>query len=153
MPGSSQATTIRPRQAPRDVQLRTWPLVDGEPLAWGCLLGAALLFGAAAYASSSVATGAVLAALVLMSVWRWWVPIHTEISAAGVTQRVLGRSRRIPWTAIGAIERRPQGLLILRGRGAAPLAALRGLYLPYRDHKADMLALVDFYLAGRAESH
>jgi hypothetical protein len=152
MPGSSQATAIRPRQAPRDVQLRTWPLVDGEPLAWGCLLAAAVVFWTAAYASSSAATGAVLAGLVLVSVWRLWIPIHTELSAAGVTQSVLGRSRRIPWTAIGAIERRTHGLLILRDRGPVPLTELRGLYLPYRDQKADMLALVDFYLAGRVEA-
>jgi hypothetical protein len=151
MPSSSTATAIvRPRQAPRDVKVRSWPLLEGDAGAWAALTATALLFVGAGYASQSVATGALVALIVLMGLWRLWLPVEFEISAAGVTQHVFGRSRRIPWSEIGRVERRPRGLLLLRDVTHSPLSPLRGLYLPYQQQKAEVLSIFEFYLDGRS---
>lgn len=153
MPGSSQATSVtRLRQAPRDLTLRTWPLVDA-PSGSLAILAAVLLVGAlAAYASGEVASGIVIGLLLLAALWRIWIPVRWEIGAAGITQHLLGHTRRTAWSAIGSVERLKHGLIVSRDFEPGPLARLRGVYLPYNAHRTELLALFEFYLAGRANS-
>lgn len=154
MPASSQVTTAgRPRQAPRDVRVRAWPLAEGDRVAWGAIFVAGLLFAAAAYVSRSAGTAAVITGLLVISLWRLWVPVQFELSAGGITRTVLGRARRVSWSQMGSIQRRERGVLVLRDFENGPLSLLRGVYIPYNNHQADVLAIFDFYLAGRAETH
>ena len=153
MPGSSQTTAaLRPRPAPRDVTVRAWPLAHGDRMAVVGVIGAALVFATAAYASRSAGTAAILAALVLLALWRLYLPVQYELSAGGITRTVLGRTRRVPWSGVGAVSRRESGVVVLRDWEDGPLALLRGIYIPYNNHKSDVQAVFDFYLAGRADS-
>ena len=131
--------------------VRSWPLAKGDRAAVGGIFATALIFAVAAYASRSAGTAAILSVLWLLALWRLYVPVQFELSAAGVTRTVLGRTRRVPWSAIGSIQRRDRGILLLRDFAPGPLGLLRGVYIPYNNHQAEVLALCDFYLAGRVD--
>lgn len=150
MPASSQ-TAPRLRQAPRDLALRSWPLAEGHPAAWATLVLAAVLFFAATVMTASPATGMTLAALLLLSQWRYFVPVRFETGAGGIQRTVFGRTRRVAWSAVGRVERRRHGLLVQRDSERSALAAFNGLFIPYGAHEAELMAVFDFYLAGRAE--
>lgn len=115
-------------------------------------MGSALVFAAAAYASRSAGTAATLAGLMLLSLWRLYLPVQFELSAGGITRTVLGRSRRVPWSNVGCVLRRESGVIVLRDWENGPLALLRGIYIPYNNHKLDVQAVFDFYLAGRSDA-
>lgn len=151
MPQSSQNTIIaKQRQAPRDVTLQSWPILDGGWLPRGMLLGGATLGGVLGLLSQSPATAAVLVACWSIALCSIWLPVKYEIGPQGITQYSLGRQRRIPWSAIGRIQRRRDGVLLLRDYQPQPLDSLRGLYLPFGQQKPDVLAICEYYLAGRA---
>jgi hypothetical protein len=152
MPASSQTAVLRPRQAPRDVTLASWPLVEGDNLAWAGMTASGLLFVIAGAVSNSLPTGGLLAALLLVAQWRLWLPARYDVNAGGVTRTVLGRSRRVAWSMIGTVERCPQGVLALRDVEPSTLERMRALYIPYGAHKTDLLASFDYYLAGRASA-
>lgn len=152
MPNSSQVTTAHVlRQAPRDVTLDSWPVRESQGTAFCLLLAVMLLFVAVSAASNSPATGATFAMLLLLSQWRYLLPVRFEISAGGVKRTVLGRSRRISWSSIGKVQRQPQGILIQRDFERGLLARMNSLFLPYGKQRSELIAIFDFYLAGRAE--
>lgn len=101
-------------------------------------------------AVGSTTMSLLLVAAVLIAAWQMWLPVHYEIGPQGITQHWLGRQRRITWSAIGRVQRRDCGLLLLRDLQPMPLEALRGLYLPFGQQKSEVLAIVDYYLVGRA---
>jgi hypothetical protein len=115
--------------------------MDGDRTAWLMLVLAMAAFFAISMASQSLPTGAVLAGLLAAATWQLWLPTRYELSAAGLTQRTLGRSRRIAWNEIAYIERRAAGLMLRTN-------ADETIYLPYRQYKPDILALLDYYRAG-----
>jgi hypothetical protein len=88
----------------------------------------------------ALATGGLLAA----AAWRSFVPIVFEINSQGITQEVFGRRHRISWRSIALCEVCRDGLWL------SPTAGRRssyvGLYLPWGPHRAEVLALVDYYL-------
>lgn len=131
--------------------VRSWPLAKGDRAALAGLFGVAILFAAAASLSRSAGTAAILSGLILLSMWRLYLPVQFELSAGGITRTVLGRTRRVPWSSVGTVVRQDRGIVVLRDHEASPLALLRGVYIPYNNHQAEVLAICDFYLAGRAD--
>ncbi|HTN75141.1 MAG TPA: hypothetical protein VL096_07840 [Pirellulaceae bacterium] len=152
MPASTPpATTIaKARYTPRDVIVRSWPLADGGWPPKLLLLLSVILAAIAGSLAQSPATGVIIGTCLLLALWQIWIPVRYEISPQGVTQFSLGRQRRIPWSAIGRIERRRTGVVVFRDAGSAPLDALRSLFIPYGAQSSELLASFDFYLAGRA---
>jgi hypothetical protein len=150
MPPSSQSTqVVRQRQAPRDVTLRSWPIAAPAAGPKLLLVGGLLLAWLAGMMSGSAATGFVLAAGILLALWRVWLPVRFEIGPFGVTQHCLGRQRRIPWSSIGRAVRQSAGLLVLPNAQPAPLESLRSLYIPFGNQQADIVAAFEYYLSGR----
>lgn len=81
--------------------------------------------------------------LLLLALWRFFVPSEFELGARGISQEVLGRKRRIPWRAIGHVTICRDGVFL--GRDDGPLENFRGLYLPWGQHREEVLALVGYY--------
>jgi hypothetical protein len=113
--------------------------MEGDRAAWLVLVLVMVTLFVASMISQSLPTGVVLAALLALATWRLWLPTRFEISAAGITQHALRRSRRLAWHEIAEVERRPAGVLV------RPAVEEPAIYFPYRQHKADVLALLDFY--------
>lgn len=132
------------RHPPAAVSWRSWPLKEGGRQLWP-LVAAALPVAAAAGLTTGDPRWALVAlALLAAAAWRFFVPEVFEVNAQGIYQEILGRRRRIPWRAIECCEICGDGLFLSRGR--SPLALLRGSYVPWGDHRAEVLALVDYYL-------
>jgi hypothetical protein len=112
-----------------------------------------VLLGIAAGASCFVGwwtrqplVGGGLAAALAIVLWRTWLPVTFSIGLSGVTQTVLGRSRRISWSAIRSHEIQADGVLLSPDAELVPLSPLRGLYLPWLGQREKVLAHVEYYL-------
>jgi hypothetical protein len=82
------------------------------------------------------------------AVWRQFVPTFYELSALGVTSRTLRRTRRIPWLSIDRFVVGRRGVFL--SSAGAPLEILRGFYLPWGNHREEILISLRYYLP-RAE--
>ena len=155
MPASSvqpREPAQRVRVAPEEVTLHVWPLRQ-QPLA--SLLALALAAGASwllGWASGRPWWGVLAVAGLLVTLWRTWLPVSYELGVSGITQRALGRQRRIAWPAIRGYQVRGNGVLLVPDAQIAPLAPLRGLYLPWLDQREreQVLASLEYHLAGRS---
>src|SRR5262245_58455123 len=114
MPASTQRPTpspLRIRVAPEAITLWVWGLRDLGWYGWLNLLVA----GAVSYGMGwltgipLVGWGTVL--VLLLTQWRFWLPIRFELGPQGISQTVLSRTTRIPWTAILNYEIRPRAVI------------------------------------------
>ena len=155
MPSSARAereSSPQPRVTPEELTFSDWPLRD-RPLASSLAL--ALAAGAiwfAVWATQSAGAGALVGLLLGMTLWRIWFPVWYQLGPGGITQSVLGRDRRIPWTAIRGYERRSDGVILLPDAEKARLGALGGLYLHWGRQREAVLAHLDYYLTPRTRS-
>ncbi|HEX7448911.1 MAG TPA: hypothetical protein VF306_15260 [Pirellulales bacterium] len=132
------------RAAPPPLMWRVWPLEEGGPTAWllALLLGGAVLL--AGWQTRSAIAALLAGAVAGIAAWRYFLPVYYEVNSHGVFQTVLGRRRRISWRSIGRIELCRDGVLIAPSDSLSP--ALRGIYLPWGVHRAELLASIDYYL-------
>ena len=91
-------------------------------------------------------------ALVLLTLWRNLIPLRFELNPQGITQVVLGRRTRIPWTSILNYQVYSSGVMLLPDAVVVPLSPLRGLYLPWGLQKERVLANIEYYLASWTNS-
>ena len=150
MPHQPEQLAATSDHPPAAIRWRSWPLRDDvkrTSLAVGGLMAAVggiwLLTGRILLALAA------LAALVL-SLWRFFLPVAFELNDKGVDQRFLGRLRHISWHAIGRYEVCSAGVLVLPNRDRSVMAPFRGLYLPFGSHREEILACFRRYL-GRPE--
>lgn len=117
----------------------------GGATAWGAALLVLLTAGAVQFVTGQW-PAAVAAALVLaLAGWRFYVPVSYELNAMGVTQEILGRRRRVAWTAIDRVEVLRRGIVLEienAGRGGS-----REVYIPWEDRRDDVLAHLRYYLS------
>jgi hypothetical protein len=86
-----------------------------------------------------------IAALAL-SLWRFFLPVVFTLSADGVHKSLLGRDRRIPWLAIRRYEVYPKGVLLFPYTDATWVDSFQCLFLPWGNHRQEILALLNYYL-------
>lgn len=134
---------------PEEVTLASWPLRQ-EPI--GSLVSLAIAVSVCwlvAWSSERPWLGVLAGAVLVLTLWRTWLPVTYEIGVAGVTQTVLGRRRRISWPAIRGYEVRGSGVLLVPDREITPLSPLRGLYIPWLGERDKVLANMEYYLHSR----
>jgi len=145
------ATTTDPFQPPPEtLRWQSWPARE-KPL-WTAVLVVGLAGAAAGIYLSTGQVFPVVAAVAafVASLWRFFLPVVFELNEEGVDQQFFGRPRRIPWQAVRRYTVRRAGVLLLPHENRSPLAALRGLYVPFSTHRDEILARVHRYL-DRAE--
>jgi hypothetical protein len=113
----------------------------------GLVLAGLLAAGLAVRGVTGYTYLALLAVAALaLSLWRFFLPVVFTISAEGVNESLLGRDRRIPWLAIRRYEVYPKGVLLLPHSDAARVDCFRGLFLPWGDHRQEIVALLNYYI-------
>jgi hypothetical protein len=117
---------------------------EGGPVAWLLTTVMLLLAALTGWVMASALWAVIACGLLALAAWRYFVPVYFEIGPQGVFQEVFGRRQRIPWRSIGYVETGRDGLLLAPGGVACP--TIRGLYLPWGRHRAEVLALVDYHL-------
>jgi hypothetical protein len=146
-------STIKPqrepqriRVAPEEVTLVVWPLRQRP-------VESVLLLAVAAGVSCFVGwwtrqplVGGGVAAAMAIVLWRTWLPVTFEVGISGIKQTVLGRGRRISWSAIRSHEIQADGVLFSPDAQLIPLSPLRGLYLPWLGERDKVLAHIEYYL-------
>ena len=149
MPGTPPrptTTSLRIRVAPEDLVWQIWGLRDLGWFGWLNLLLAAVVGYGVGWLTGWPAAGAGVFVVLLLTLWRFWLPMRVELTSQGISQTVLGRTRRIPWTAVRNYQVRTRGVLLFPDLVLTPLSPLRGLYLPWGLHKEQVLSHVEYYL-------
>ena len=137
---------MRIRVAPQEVTLSVWGLRDLGWYGWLNLLLSGTVSYVVAWATGLSWLGWVVLAVLFATLWRFWLPIRFELGPQGISQIVLGRTIRIPWTGILNYEIRSRGVMLYADHVLTPLSALRGLYLPYAGQRDAVLGHVEYYL-------
>ena len=128
--------------------VRWWSCPVRDSILSACVVLAGLT---AAGIGIQAATGrlhlALFAVLALtLALWRFFVPVQFELNADGVNQWVFRRHRRISWNDIHRYEICSNGVLLLPHTDYCPMDAYRGLYLPWRNRREEVMAQVHYYL-------
>ena len=131
---------------PATLRWQSWPARE-KPLRTAVLTVGLAGTAAGIYLSTGqvLPAAAALAAFVA-SLWRFFLPVVFELNEEGVDQQIFGRPRRIPWQAVRGYAVRSAGVLLLPCKDPSPLAALRGLYVPFSTHRHEILTRVRRYL-------
>lgn len=99
--------------------------------------------------TGSLSMALLAVAALALSLWRFFVPVVFELNVDGVHQRILGRNVQFSWLSVRQYRVFSDGVLLLPYDESCPIDALRGLYLPWRDRREEVLANVRFYLDCR----
>ena len=146
-PAGSAGSSSR-QATPVPLAWRSWPVID-SPAEFVCLVGAMLGVPYVVWDATGSPIAALLCTAALATVvWRNFVPTLFEIGALGVTERFVGRTRRIPWISIDRFVVGRKGAFL--SSAGAPLEVLRGFYLPWGPHREQVLTTLRYYLP-RAE--
>ncbi len=139
-PASTPSSHGSDRVASTALRWRVWPIRDDRGAV--VLIATAALAGAllAQWTTGSVWVALLVVGLLVLSAWRAFLPADIAFDARGIDYRVLGRRRRIPWHAIARCEVLDRGIVLLPADDSGPLDYLGGLYLPWRDHRDEVLA-------------
>jgi hypothetical protein len=141
-PDISQALRV----APPDVRLVNWPVRDDAWRAGPTLLAITLIAVVVGWKLASPASGALAAIALAVAGWRIWLPVTWELGYSGVSETVLGRTLRIPWSSIAGWREFPGGALLLPEADPSPLQALRGRFIAWRNHRAELRAILEHYV-------
>lgn len=140
------------RVAPPDLRLVNWPLRDEGWRAWGLLTVLAAAATAVGWKLTNLPAGLLAGTALAVAAWRLWIPVTWELGYSGITETVLGRSVRIPWTSIAGWREYRTGVLLLPEADAAPILALRGRFVAWRNQRAELLALLEHYVGPTSVS-
>ena len=149
---STERRMARSGHAPQPVQLANWPLRDDCVRAWFMATSLVAISAIAGWMAGSLVMGLVVFAAFVIAAWRLWLPVRFEVTSKGVTQTVLGRRRRIPWTEFARYECRRKGVLLLTEGEASPLATLRGLFIRWHNQRDELLELLEFFIKSSHDS-
>lgn len=134
------------RRAPAAGRLAKLAL-QREPVQSGLVLAGLLAAGLGVRGVSGHAHLALLAVSALaLSLWRFFLPVVFTLSADGVNESVLGRDRRIPWSAVRRYEIHPKGVLLSHRQDATWVDSFQGIFLPWGNHRQEILALLNYYV-------
>lgn len=139
-------SSLRIRVAPEELTIRDWPLLDRPTGSLAAIALASAVSCVVGWAAGEPRLAAVVAALLAVTLWRTWLPVWYTLGGSGITQHVLYWRRLISWTAIQRQELLSDGVLLVPDTVQTPLAPLRGLYLHWGRHRAEVLAHLEYYL-------
>jgi hypothetical protein len=131
------------------VQLTNWPLRDDALGAWLLIALEIVVVVAAGVMAQNLLVGVLAWLALTVTTWRMFVPTQYELGPKGVTETILGRRRRIPWSAIGRCQVCRFGIVLLPTADAQPLALLRGIYLRWGTQRDALVAITRYYLGSR----
>jgi hypothetical protein len=118
-------------QSINSISLASWPLVH-RPLSSGIvfvvLAAAAVVLGLLA---DRLAFGVLAYCVLMLVMWRLWLPVNYRISGNGIVQTVCGRDFHISWRAVGEVRFSSHGCILSRASFASPFASLQSIVLDY----------------------
>ena len=133
MPGSSSSLqdVVRITRPPRPVHWRSWPLMDGGLTIWLWPPTVALFAWLTWQATGSLGWAMFVLVMLLICLWKMFVPVYYELNTEGVELRLMGHWRRLAWRKFDGWGQFPRGAVLhTRPAPDEPPDLLHGLYLP-----------------------
>lgn len=113
------------------VSWRAHPLRDGAPASYAVTASLAGLCVLMRYAFGGWEWAALAAALLFLSLARWFLPTEYRLDDAGVEVRFLGRAARRPWSDFRALYAHRMGVHLSPFVRPQALDPFRGLFLRF----------------------
>jgi len=137
-----------PAAAPQTLRWRSCPVIDDFP--WSLLLvatvaGVCVLAG---IAFGGVGFALLSAALLGVSLARYFLPTQFELDAQGATVRLLGQARRVPWTRVRRVQRGARGVFLSPFERASRLDSFRGTFLRFAGNADEVVRFVESRMAA-----
>ena len=127
---------------------RSFPVADDFPrsllliaAAGAACVGIALSFRGAGY-------GLLSAALLGLSLARYFLPTWYELGEAGVAVRFLGQERRIPWAEVKRATVHRAGVFLSPFERPSRLESFRGTFLRFAGNAEEVVSFVERRLAA-----
>lgn len=125
---------------PTPIRWRNWALRD-KPLRAALVAVALAALGLVVFRLTGQAVMSWIGALAMgVALWRLFLPVDYELSVGGVDQWILGRRYHSSWQSIRGYEVCTAGAVLLPQGPVCPLDALFGVYLPWMQHRNEVLA-------------
>ena len=128
---------------PAPLSLKCWPLKHRPVSAVAIFLAIVAFSLGLAYASSSLAYGLSSVLILVLVLWRIWVPVTYRIGANGIVQTIWGRDFHIAWRAVGSVRYAQNACVLYRASFAAPFASLQTVVLEYGSEPDQPMSSVD----------
>lgn len=122
---------------------QSWP-VRQRPLRAMLALGLLLAVGfGVQWLTGRWHLAAVSVAALILTSWRFFLPVTFQLTQSGIDYRVLGRRRHIAWESIRSCKILADGVLLLPHQDESLIGRLNAVYVPWNGHKQQVLALLE----------
>ncbi len=128
-----------------EIVWRSWPLREAAPLSWLVPAGVLAVAGLVQMVVGSTPLSIATLLILLLSLWRFFVPIRYTVSRDGVLQEFWGQRRWIGWHAVGKYQVHEQGIVLYRAAQPIGLDALWSVYVPCGNRCPEVLGLLHRY--------
>ena len=128
--------------AARTLRWRSCPLVDDYPRSLGFVAAFVGVCLAVGVAFGGPGYGLLAAALLSISLARYYLPTTFELDDRGVTVRLLGQARKMAWSEIRRAQARPDGVYLSPFEGPSRLESFRGLFVRYAGNAEKVVSFV-----------
>lgn len=140
----SMPQPVTRRGPPPPIRFRHWPFAAGGWTTLELIVPLTLVLVAVGGVTRSAGLTVMAAGFLTVAMWKFFVPTEYEINLQGVSEEVLGRRRRIPWSLVDSYSPAPLGVVLDVRR--SPGRSRKKIYVPFADHRDDMLAALAHYL-------
>lgn len=108
----------------------SWFLLDQKGTAAILLFACFLIGWIIWHRTDQLVFGVIASGVLLLSLWRVFIPLHFEINADGIVCWAIGQKKFIAWSDIKVYQIRSNGILMLPQHDRFVLEPFRSVYLP-----------------------
>jgi hypothetical protein len=153
--GSTVRSLTQPLEAEASpsatIRWNNWPLADCWRWSWLLPVGVLCVGALVALVGDSWLIGLVAVSTLALALWQFFVPVEYEICSLGIRRQAFGRSRLVPWRAIGAYQIRTTGLVLFQRPAPTAIDALGSFFVPNPPDKHELLVAARLYLTHATE--
>jgi hypothetical protein len=107
--------------------------------------------GFCAYLSHNLLPGLLAVIGLTVTMWQFFSPVRYEIDSMGIRRSALGRTHVVEWTAVGAYQQRPTGVLLFQRPDPTAIDVLRSVFIPFPADDDEVLCALREYLSHALE--
>ena len=144
-PSTQPAARVYAVQSLPELDLWNWPLIDSGWRAVPIVVGTAAVAVVAGKTSHSLAMGLLTGVVLMMAMWRFWLPIRYYVRGRGIIENCLGRRRLIPWRAIAECRLRKRGVVLLFRNEDLLFDGCGAKFIDGRDQRDRLVEVINFY--------
>ena len=95
--------------------------------------------------------GGLVQIVLVLALWRLWIPVTYQLGRDAVVETAWRRWRHIDWLAVTHVQVHPRGVLLVADRTSTPLATVGGIFIPWKNSRAEVLDVIEHYAPSRID--